>query len=276
MILVLGANGQLGFELKRLLGSEAIYLDRNQCDLTDQSQINKIFEDYKFSTLINAAAYTQVDKAEDEQNLAFGINALAPGYLAELCRDHSVKLVHFSTDYVFDGLSKVPYLEDHSIAPINYYGVTKAEGEKRILKSNQSSLIIRTSWVYSSHGNNFVKTMIKLGNSREELKVVNDQFGSPTWAKELALVTLDAIKKDLKGIYNYSQEGECSWYEFALEVKRFSGFSAKVTPILTIEYPTRAKRPNYSLLSKEKIKKDLKMEIPDWKESLNKMMKEVL
>jgi dTDP-4-dehydrorhamnose reductase len=276
MILVLGSNGQLGFELKRLLANDAIYLDRNDCDLSKKTDLQGIFDKYKFSTLINAAAYTQVDKAEDEQDLAFEINAVAPGYLAELCKEHGVKFIHFSTDYVFDGLSKVPYLEEQSIAPINYYGFTKAEGEKRILILNPEALIIRTSWVYSSHGNNFVKTMIKFGNSREELKVVNDQFGSPTWARELALVTLAAINKDLKGFYHFSQGGQCSWYEFALEIKKISGFSAKVMPIPTTEYPTRAKRPNYSLLSKEKIKKDLNLEIPDWKESLNKMIKEVL
>jgi dTDP-4-dehydrorhamnose reductase len=276
MILVLGSNGQLGFELKRLLANDAIYLDRNDCDLSKKTDLQGIFDKYKFSTLINAAAYTQVDKAEDEQDLAFEINAVAPGYLAELCKEHGVKFIHFSTDYVFDGLSKTPYLEENSIAPINYYGHTKAEGEKRILSVNPCSLIVRTSWVYSIHGNNFVNTMMKLGNSKEELKVVNDQFGSPTWAHELAKTTIVAIEKDLRGIYHYSQEGQCSWYEFAVEIKKLSGFTAKVTPIPSREYPTRAKRPNYSLLSKDKIKKDLELEIPEWKESLNKMIKEVL
>jgi len=276
MILVLGANGQLGFELKKLLGDKAIYLDRNQCDLLKKEDVFRLFENYKFNILINAAAYTFVDKAEDEQNLAFEINAVAPGLLAELCRKESVKFVHLSTDYVFDGNEKDPYKEDHVIAPVNYYGLTKAEGEKKILNVNPFALIIRTSWVYSSHGNNFVKTMIKFGNSREELKVVNDQLGSPTWAKELASVVLQATHEDLKGIYHFSQEGQCSWYEFALEIKRLSGFSAKVIPIQSSEYPTRARRPNNSLLSKEKIKKDLKLEIPHWKESLKKMINEVI
>jgi dTDP-4-dehydrorhamnose reductase len=217
-----------------------------------------------------------VDKAEEEKELAFKINAEAPKLLGQLCFKNKIQLIHFSTDYVFDGKSETPYVEEDNIFPINTYGESKAMGEKYVSQENPQALIIRTSWVYSSHGHNFVKTMIKYGKEREELKVVDDQFGAPTWAHELAKVTLQAIDKNLSGVYHFSNEGKCSWYEFALEIKKLSNFKAIITPIPSKDYQTKAVRPKFSLLCKDKIKRDLKIEIPDWKDSLKSMIREVL
>ena len=274
MIVVLGANGQVGFELKRILKDKAIYLTREKANLNDPKCLENIFKNYQVSSLINAAAYTKVDKAEEDKEEAYKINAIAPGILAELCKNHSAKLLHFSTDYVFNGQSETPYLESDPIDPINYYGETKAQGEKNILSVLPRALIFRTSWVYSSHGHNFVKTMLNLGQSRDELRVVCDQVGSPTWAYELAKVSVLALEKGLTGIYHYSQEGRCSWADFALEIKKMTSFKAKIIPIKTSEYPTIARRPSFSLLSKEKITNDLNLSVPDWKESLELMLQD--
>lgn len=272
MILVTGETGQLGYELKKLLPPGTVFLGREALDLADAAEPRRLFEKYRFTALVNTAAYTQVDQAEIEREKALAINAKAPGILSELCRKNGARFVHFSTDYVFNGESSTPYRETDPIDPINYYGQTKALGEKSVLDANPEALVLRTSWVYSQHGKNFVKTMASLGRDRDELKVVNDQIGSPTWALDLARVTKLALETDLRGVYHYSGEGTCSWYDFACAIKERLGFKARITPIPSSEFPTKAKRPRYSLLSKEKIKRDLGVTIPTWRESLDQML----
>ena len=273
MILVTGATGQLGLELKAKLKDKAIYLDRTQLDLSVPEKICEALSKYKFTALINTAAYTQVDLAEKEKDLAFKINAESPGVMAKLAKELSIPFTHISTDYVFDGASKVAYKETDKKNPQSVYGASKSEGEDQVLAQNPNALIIRTSWVYSAHGKNFIKTITKLGQEKDELKVVSDQIGTLTKASDLAQVILQALEKNLKGIYHYSHEGQSSWYDVAVELKKLTSFKAKVTPIPTSEYPTPAKRPANSLLDKTKIKKDLNLEIPDWKVALEKFFK---
>lgn len=273
MILVTGATGQLGLELRAKLSDKAIYLDRTQLDLSVPEKLREALSTYKFTAIINAAAYTQVDLAEKEKDLAFKINAESPGVLAKLAKEINIPFTHISTDYVFDGSSKVAYKETDKKNPQSVYGASKSEGEDRVLAQNPNALIIRTSWVYSAHGKNFIKTITKLGQERDELKVVSDQIGTLTKASDLAQVILLALEKNLKGIYHYSHEGKSSWYDVAVDLKKLTGFKAKVTPIPTVEYPTPAKRPANSLLDKSKIKADLKLDIPDWKVALETFLK---
>jgi len=265
MIYVTGANGQLGNELKLKL-PEAIYLDREKLDLSNSSSVESFFNETKIELFINAGAYTQVDKAESEKELAMNINSEVPRLIARYSREKNFKLIHFSTDYVFNGENCRPYLETDEVNPVNFYGQTKLEGEKGVMSENPDSLIIRTSWVYSNFGKNFIKTMLKFGAEREALNVVFDQIGTLTSAKDLAEVTLNA--RELSGIYHYSNEGVSSWYDVAHEIKRLTKFKANLLPILSTGYPTPAKRPNYSVLNKNKIKNALGIKIPHWTESL--------
>jgi dTDP-4-dehydrorhamnose reductase len=265
-IYITGVTGQVGGELKRLY-PEAIYLTRNDIDLSSRDSIEAFFKSKKPNVIINCSAYTQVDLAEREEGIAHAVNSVAPGFLASLCD----KFIHFSTDYVFDGQGFRPYVETDSTGPSGVYGQTKLAGEKAVLAANPNAVIIRTSWVYSDLGKNFVKTMIRLGSERSELKVVADQIGSPTYAKDLAnLVVENGIKNwNFKGgVYHYSNEGVASWYDFAYEIMRLKGLPCKVLPIRSEDYPTPAKRPFYSVLDKTKIKNELGITIPHWKESL--------
>ncbi len=277
-ILVTGSNGQLGSELKDILkddaGKECYFLDRKQFPLDQTLIIQDILGMYQPDLIIHAAAYTAVDKAESEPALADAINHLASEEIAQYCRLHDVKLIAISTDYVFDGNSDIALTEDAPVDPINTYGLTKLKGEQAILKWHPESIVIRTSWVYSTYGHNFVKTMIRLMSERDEISVINDQVGSPTYAKDLAQAIVDIIEGEdwVGGVYHYSNEGEISWYDFAVAIKELKGLECTINPIPTTQYPTPAKRPKYSLLDKSKIKRTFKVEVPNWKESLQKML----
>ena len=287
-ILVTGKNGQLGKSINKIVNTgngknnyqqdnEFIFVGREELDLSSESSISHYFDrSNKFDVIINCAAYTAVDKAEEEQELVNQVNHLAVKQLANIANEQKAKLIHISTDYVFDGESDKPYIETDTPNPINVYGKTKLAGEKAlqaIMPTN--AVIIRTSWVYSEFGNNFVKTMLRLGKERDEINVVSDQIGSPTYATDLANAILEIIKnKEFKEIsqttqiYHYSNEGEISWYEFAKEIFKIAEINCKVNPITTQQYPTPARRPKNTLMSKDKIAEIFSVKIPDWKESL--------
>jgi dTDP-4-dehydrorhamnose reductase len=276
-ILVTGATGQLGSELSVLSSSynqyEWIFADRTQATLDDLELLESQLKEINPNIVFNCGAYTAVDKAESEKYLAFTVNHLAVGLIAKYVRENNAKLIHISTDYVFDGSSSVALDEEAKTNPINVYGESKLAGEIDCLKENSESIIIRTSWVYSKFGNNFVKTMQRLMQERDEINVVNDQIGSPTYAADLAQAMINIIESPewISGIYNYSNEGEISWYEFAESIKELGGYNCKVRGIPSSSYPTPAKRPSYSLLNKEKIKTVYNLEVPNYKESLRKM-----
>jgi dTDP-4-dehydrorhamnose reductase len=279
MIAVSGKDGQLGWELERISSGhpqfDFIFCSRNDLDITNQEQVTSFFSLHKPFAFINCAAYTAVDKAETDHESAYKINAEAVGFLAKQCSIHNTLFITFSTDYVFDGNGIAPYLENQPTKPINYYGYTKEAGEKFALELWEKSIIIRTSWVYSVHGNNFVKTMLRLMKERPEINVVNDQIGSPTYAKDLAETTMKIIgagKADY-GIYHFSNEGNISWFDFAMEIKRMSALSCKINPVSSSEFPTPAKRPKFSVLSKHRIISDFGIELKDWKESLEDCIK---
>lgn len=273
-ILITGSNGQLGKELKRLENSYSqfnfIFLSREDLPIHHYELVRNFFKGYQPQFLINCAAYTAVDRAESEKELAFQVNGESVGVLAAVCKEYGTKLIHISTDYVFDGTATIPYKEESLTNPQSVYGASKLEGEKEALRFNPDSIIIRTSWVYSEFGKNFVKTMLKLMSEREELNVVSDQFGSPTYAADLAEAILQIISSGQwhPGIYHFSNEGIISWYEFAVAVKELSGNICKVNPIPTSQYPTPAKRPAYSVLDKTKIQSAFSVRIKDWKASL--------
>lgn len=273
MFLVTGANGQLGTALHTLLGDKAVYIDREELDLTDEDAVKSYLENNPFDCVINCAAYTAVDKAESDSDNAHQVNALAPLYLAKYAK----KLVHISTDYVFDGTNHKPYTEDDTTCPVSVYGKTKREGELNVLNNAKTAIIIRTAWLYSPHGGNFVKTMRKLGAERDKLTVIFDQIGTPTNAYDLAaaiIAILPQIKDGEKEIYHYTNEGVCSWYDFALEIMNLSKLNCSVLPIETKDYPTPAHRPHYSVLNKAKIKQRFNITIPHWKESLETCLKQ--
>ena len=276
-ILVTGANGQLGSELAVIAANyskyEWIFADRKIVTLDNLEKLESQLNDIRPDVIFNCGAYTAVDKAETEKDLAFTVNHLAVELIAKYASENNVKLIHVSTDYVFDGTSSVALDEEAITKPINVYGESKRAGEIACLKENPNSIIIRTSWVYSKFGNNFVKTMQRLMQERDEINVVNDQTGSPTYAADLAHAMIDIVdsSKWISGIYNYSNEGEISWYEFALAIKELGEYNCNVGGISSASYPTPAKRPKFSLLDKNKIKTTYNLDIPDYKESLKKM-----
>jgi dTDP-4-dehydrorhamnose reductase len=273
-ILVTGANGQLGSELKAIAPSfpqfDFVFLLREDLFIYDVNSVETIFKKNKPQYFINCAAYTAVDKAESEKELAFQINAEAVGILASVCKEYNTSFIHVSTDYVFDGTATISYKEGSPTNPQSVYGASKLEGEKLAFQNNPSAIIIRTAWVYSEFGKNFVKTMLKLMSEREEINVVCDQLGSPTYAADLAAAIMKIIADGnwQPGIYNYSNEGVISWYDFAVAIKAEAGLSCKINPITTIQYPTPAKRPAWSVLDKTKIQQTFGVNIPDWKGSL--------
>ena len=277
-ILVTGATGQLGSELKVLSENysqyEWFFADRNQVSLDNLAVLKNQLEAIQPNVILNSAAYTAVDKAESEPELADTVNNLAVGIIAQYANDNKVKLIHISTDYVFDGTSSVALTEEAITEPINIYGASKRAGELSCLEANPNSVIIRTSWVYSNFGNNFVKTMQRLLKERDTIGVVNDQIGSPTYAADLAQVMIDILNADkwIPGIYNYSNEGEISWYEFVLAIQEIGGYTCEVNGIPSSSYPTPAKRPAYSLLDKSKIKEVFRINVPHYKESLKKCL----
>ena len=280
-ILIAGKNGQLGKSIHKLVANteqtnDFVFVGREELDLSGADNIISYFNQNNFDIIVNCAAHTVVDKAEEEAVLANQINHLAVEQLAQIAKTQQAKLIHVSTDYVFDGESDKPYAETDETNPINVYGKTKLAGEKalqEIMPTN--AIIIRTSWVYSEYGNNFVKTMLRLGKERDELNVVSDQIGSPTYATDLANAILDTMQnKAFKEVgqetqvYHYSNMGEISWYEFAKEIFELSGIQCSVSPITTEQYPTPAKRPKNTLMNKDKISHRFDIDILDWSKSL--------
>ncbi len=273
-VLVTGAAGQLGSEIRAIAPSEGyIFADRSVLDISDKEVMALFIDLNDIDTIINCAAYTAVDKAEEDVENADLINHIAIKNMAEIAREKGLKLVHVSTDYVFDGKNYKPYTEEDSPNPTGIYGKTKLAGEEALMKiAPRNSIIIRTSWVYSSFGNNFVKTMLRLGKERDELGVIYDQIGTPTYAADLAAAILEILPKidnPKPEIYHYSNEGAISWYDFAKEIMKMAKLSCQINPIETWQYPTPAKRPHYSLLNKAKIKRDFDLTIPYWKDSLS-------
>lgn len=285
-VLVTGAYGQLGRELQRVTkrNDNFIYYftDADTLDITDRGAIDQFVKDKHIKYIINCAAYTAVDKAEDDSELCYKINRDAVTNLAITASKYGARIIHISTDYVFDGTNKTPYVETDTVCPKSVYGQSKAEGEQTLLKHCPDSIIIRTAWLYSSFGNNFVKTMIKLGKERETLNVVADQIGTPTYANDLARVIDNILNYSIAngfeaGIYHYSNEGITTWYDFTIQIRKDAGITTcLVTPISTDQYPTKAIRPQYSVLDKTKIKRTFDIDIPDWQTSLNNCIKELL
>lgn len=281
-ILVTGAKGQLGSEIRALAskytGYTFFFTDVEELDITNHQAVATFLEDSSIHTIINCAAFTAVDKAEEQQVLADAINHLSVENFSRLAKGKNIQLIHVSTDYVFDGNSYQPYKETDVPNPQSVYGKTKREGEKAMIQINPSnSVIIRTSWVYSNHGNNFVKTMLRLGRERDEIGVVYDQIGSPTHAGDLARAILDIvpqIKNNTVAVYHYANEGICSWYDFAKAIFEIKGIQIKANPIESYQFPLPAKRPFYSVLNKTKIKEKYKLEIPHWKDSLKLCLQE--
>ena len=278
-VLVLGQNGQVGNELKVLSTNydyNFFFTDRTSVDICNFSQVKEFIKKNNINIIINASAYTAVDKAEKDKQLADDINHKAIENLASLAKKFNLKLVHISTDYIFNGKNYKPYVEDDSVEPQGVYGETKLLGEQAIQKINPTnSIIIRTSWVYSSFGNNFVKTMLKLGKERDALTVIFDQVGTPTYARDLAKTILEIIPQinnEKVEIYHYSNEGVLSWYDFAKEIMKMAEIECKISPIETKDYPTPASRPHYSLLNKSKIKTTFNIDIPYWKDSLSECL----
>jgi dTDP-4-dehydrorhamnose reductase len=278
-ILVTGSGGQLGSEIKVLSKNFPFYhflfVSREDLSIENEQSVRNFFRENQVDYCINCAAYTAVDKAESETEKAFLINADAVGRLAKICLEYHTKLIHISTDYVYDGSVQTPLKEENTVGPVNIYGASKLKGEELAIENNPSTLIIRTSWVYSSFGNNFVKTMLRLFKEKEEINVINDQLGSPTYAADLADVIMkfiQQIEKDeiFSGIFNYSNAGITTWYDFAEEIKMLTASNCKINPIPTSSYPTPAKRPLYSVLDTTKIKRALHLPIPSWQESLKK------
>lgn len=282
-ILLIGADGQLGQEvlnqLNALAGLEVTATTIASLDITNAHQLEKRILSDTFNYLINCTAYTAVDKAETEVNLAEAINAEAIQIIGDMAAQCHIKVIHVSTDYVFDGKAYLPYTEDAPTLPDSVYGKTKLKGEQTLLNSNPQSIIIRTSWLYSKNGNNFVKTMLRLGKERDELKVVADQIGTPTYANDLAQLICHIINTDMSnqisfkpGIYHYSNEGVASWYDFTISILQNANIDCKVIPIASTEFPTAAPRPYYSVLNKSKVKDIYQIEIPHWQTSLQKCL----
>ncbi len=281
-ILVTGANGQLGCELRKIgftALDEVFYTDVADLDITDCAAVEHFVKEHEIDTIINCAAYTAVDKAEEEPETAAKINTEAVANLAGVAAKEDCLLIHISTDYVFDGSGEVPYTERDKTCPVSVYGRTKLAGERAILKSGCCYLIIRTAWLYSAYGNNFVKTILRLAGERPEISVVSDQLGSPTYAGDLAEAIVAIMdhddRTDHEGIYHFSNEGVCSWYDFACEIVKAGQKDCKIIPVTTAEYPTKTRRPAYSVLDKTKIKRIFGLEIPEWKEALGKMMRDL-
>lgn len=276
-VLITGSNGQLGSEILQLVDKyeqfEFIFEDLPDLDISNEALVDSFILENNINTVINCAAYTAVDDAEDNIETANRVNKIGVYNLVNALEKVNGKLIHISTDYVFDGNQSFPYKESDSVSPIGVYGKTKRDGEMFVINSSIDSILIRTSWLYSSYGNNFVKTMIRLGNEKDSLNIISDQIGSPTYARDLAQTCFEILSStdriDEKGkVYHYSNEGVASWYDFAISIMELAGLDCEIKAIHIKDYPTRAKRPNYSVLNKTKIKKDFKIKIPHWRMSL--------
>ena len=281
-ILVTGANGQMGHAFQRLSLAvkdlEWVFLGKDSLPIQQSRVVENYLSLVEFDYCVNCAAYTAVDLAETEREVAMNINAHAAGYLAEVCARKKIRLIHFSTDYVFDGKSSKPYQPDDKTNPVNYYGLTKLEGERDIMQSGGENVIIRTSWLCSVWGKNFVKTMLRLMKEKDEIKVVNDQVGCPTFASDLAQAVVDIIKADTftPGIFHYSNEGATTWFDFATAIRDESGYDCKVLPIPTELYPTPARRPHYSVMDINKIRNIYGASTPSWQISMARCVAELV
>ena len=273
-ILITGCHGQLGNEMQLLekVNPQHTYFNTDvaELDITDQKAVETFVSENEIDGIVNCAAYTAVDKAEANEELALLLNATAPGYLAKAVGDRGGWMIQVSTDYVFDGTKYKPYVETDPVCPNSVYGNTKLAGEESVMKGCENTMIIRTAWLYSTFGNNFVKTMIRLGKEKPELGVIFDQIGTPTYARDLAVAIFEAINQGVKpGVYHFSNEGVISWYDFTKAIHRIAGITTcHVRPLHTEEYPTPANRPHYSVLDKTKIKQAYGIEVPYWEESL--------
>ena len=283
-ILVTGSSGQLGSEIRFLSSQyneyEFHYTDFSELDITNADAVNKLLSADQYYAVINCAAYTAVDKAESEKDKAYLINETGAYNLAKASYNTGAKFVHISTDFIFDGTHSQPILEDDKPNPLSVYGSSKLAGEEAVLRANPDTLLFRTSWVYSGYGANFVKTILKLCRERESLNVIYDQIGTPTYARDLAQVILStlapAIDQKISGVFNFSNEGVVSWYDFAVAIRDIAGLKTKILPIETSQYPTPAVRPKYGVLNKKKVKQAFNIEIPYWRDSLEKCMSLVL
>jgi dTDP-4-dehydrorhamnose reductase len=276
-IVVIGSKGQLGNELQDLSGQydyEFFFYDKEELDITQQDEVEKKIQELQPQFLINCAAYTAVDKAETDKEICYAINADAVGYLAKACKNNNTQFIHISTDYVFDGTAAEPYKETDKPNPQSIYGKSKLAGEQEAVNNNPEAIIIRTSWVYSVYGSNFVKTMLRLMQSRPELNVVSDQYGSPTYAADLAQAIMHIVESQSwqPGIYHYSNEGIISWFDFAKAIRDIAQLNCVVNPISTEQYPTPAARPKYSVLDKTKMQQTFGIELKDWKDSLQECL----
>jgi len=285
-ILVTGSNGQLGSEIKDIAatykGFTFVFTDSKDLDICNVMILEKYIKENNIHSIINCAAYTAVDKAEEDAEIAERVNSIGVSNLVNALEKVNGKLIHISTDYVFDGDHFFPYKESDPVSPIGVYGKTKRAGELAVINSAIDSIVIRTSWLYSSYGNNFVKTMLRLGSEKENLGVIFDQVGTPTYARDLAktcieiLTGANSVKISKDGnLYHYSNEGVASWYDFAISIMELGGENCEVKPIQTKDYPTLAKRPHYSVLNKSKIKTDFKIEIPFWRDSLKDCIEKI-
>jgi len=282
-IFVTGSSGQLGSELQKVAKQNAsdswFFTSRYEVDITSRNDVMIFFRTNNIQICINCAAYTAVDKAEDEVELANKINADAVKNLADACLEAHALLIHISSDYVFDGENFKPYMEDDPIRPISAYGRSKAKGELVLANHGSNSVIIRTSWLYAASGNNFVKTMIRVGSVKPEIRVVSDQVGTPTWAYDLAIAIFEISKRydgsKTKKLYHFSNEGVISWYDFAIAIMELENIPCKVIPIESKDYPVKTKRPFYSVFNKTKFKNDLHAEIPYWRDSLKKCLEDI-
>ena len=277
-LLITGRHGQLGSELFDLQANypqyQMVFVDREEMDLSNTDQIIEVLDKEQPNIIVSAGAYTAVDKAESDQELCDAINHIAVKTIGDWATKNKAKVIHISTDYVFDGNSETPLKETDMPDPINVYGLTKLKGEEALQASGAAYVIIRTAWVYSTYGANFVKNMMRLMNEREELGVVADQVGTPTYARDLAQAIMDVISAQnfVQGIYHYSNEGKISWYDFAVAIKEINGYSTKMNAIGSNAFPTPAKRPNFSLLDKTKIKNTYNVQVPNWRTSLEEMI----
>lgn len=285
-ILLIGKTGQLGSEICQLLGhtSSFVAVDRSQLDLANSEQIRDLIQQVQPSVVVNCAAYTAVDLAEDQEALAYQVNVEAVRVIAQECAKQQALFIHYSTDYLFDGSSKVPYVETDVPAPLNVYGKTKWLGEEAIREEHDKHLILRTSWVYGVSGKNFLKTILRLIDQKKPLRIVADQFGVPNYSRDLAIATVQILGKEIVeyGTYHLSSQGSTSWYEFAKEIANFSEKASSglegisVTPIRTEEYPLKAQRPAFSVLNSDKIDRVLGIRLPFWKESVSACLEELL
>lgn len=275
-VLVTGANGQLGSELKLVASADYLFTDIAELDITNEEAVIAFVERNGINTIVNCAAYTNVDRAEEEPEVAKRVNTTAVALLARVARRYNARLIHISTDYVFGAeVFDAPIKESQEPAPLGVYGRTKLLGERLIEESGCDYVIIRTSWLYSTYGKNFVKTILRLAEEREELRVVNDQIGSPTYAKDLASVIVQICEREgfEAGVYHYSNRGEISWYDFASAIVEIAGHNCRVVPCTTAEYGAKAARPTYSVLDKQKIRGVIRRDIPHWRASLEECIK---